>query len=66
MTEALRYRDSQIPVKGVLSNLDEFKRKEAENIGSYNLLMIHTTRLTVYAEYRKSNYELIEVLMERI
>jgi hypothetical protein len=62
IADALRHPDVHVPVKGVISNLGEFKRKEAENIASYYLLMMRTTRLTVYSAYIKSNCELLEAL----
>ncbi len=62
IAEALRRPDTHVPVKGVLSNPGDFKRKEAENIASYYLLLMRTTRLTVYSEYVKSNSRLLEAL----
>ena len=62
IVEALRNPDVHVPVKGVISNPDEFKRKEAENIASYYLLLMRTTRLTIYSGYIKSNSELLEAL----
>jgi hypothetical protein len=62
IVEALSNPDVHVPVKGVISNLDEFKRKEAENIASYYLLLLRTTRLTIYSGYIKSNSELLEKL----
>lgn len=43
-------------------NIDEFKRKEAENIASYYLLMLRGTRQTHYMPYLNLNHQLLEIL----
>ena len=52
----------EVPVNGKIPNLDQFDRKEAENLASYYLLMLHSTRVQQYAKYTKINHELLEIL----
>ena len=51
-----------VQVKGKIPNLDKFDRKEAENLASYYLLMLHSTRISQYGEYARMNHQLLEVL----
>jgi hypothetical protein len=62
MAEALSQPNIVVPVKGIISNLDQFKRKEAENIASYYLLMLRGTRLNQYKDYAEINHRLMETL----
>lgn len=39
-----------------------FKRQEAENLASYNLLMLRATRQILYDNYIKANHQLLQVL----
>jgi hypothetical protein len=59
--EALMNNES-LPMNGKIPNLDKFDRKEAENLGSYYLLMLHSTRVTEYTDYAAKNHELLQVL----
>jgi hypothetical protein len=59
--EALN-KNVQVPVKGNIPNLDKFDRKEAENITSYYLLMLRSTRMRQYTEYANINHELLQIL----
>lgn len=60
--DALSHGKVTVPVKGKISNLPLFNRKEAENITSYYLLMLRGTHLTFYRDYQKINHELLEGL----
>ncbi len=62
ITRALEINNEPKNVKGTISNSDEFKRKEAENIASYNLLLLRGTRQNQYTEYTKVNHQLLETL----
>ena len=52
----------EVPLNGKIPNVDKFDRKEAENISSYYLLMLHSTRMSQYAKYASSNHKLLEIL----
>lgn len=49
-------------VKGKIPNLDQFNRKEAENLTFYYLLVIRGTRIEQYTEYTNVNYQLLQIL----
>lgn len=49
---------------GKIVNPDKFNRQEAENICSYNLLMLRSTRKAQYSEYAKINHQLLQILRE--
>jgi len=52
----------QVPVKGKIPNIDKFDRKEAENLVSYYLLMLHSTRMAQYTAYISINHQLLQIL----
>ena len=52
----------EISVKGKISNLDKFNRKDAENITNYYLLMLRATRKAQYGNYVIMNHKLLETL----
>ena len=60
-TEAM-LQNREVPINGSIPNIDKFDRKEAENIASYYLLMLHSTRMAQYARYTNSNHKLLEIL----
>lgn len=52
----------EVPINGKISNINKFDRKEAENIASYYLLMLRSTRMAQYAKYTSANKKLLEIL----
>jgi len=56
------FQNSEVSVKGKIPNVEKFDRKEAENIASYYLLMLHSTRMSQYAKYITTNHTLLEIL----
>ena len=54
--------EMQIPITGKLVNLEKFNRQEAENIASYYMLMLRSTRQQFYDKYAIVNHQLLDVL----
>lgn len=52
----------EVPINGKIPNLDDFDRKEAENMASYYLLMLRSTRMAQYAKYTSINQRLLDIL----
>ncbi len=52
----------EVPITGKIPNLEKFDRKEAENIASYYLLMLRSTRMAQYAKYTTANAMLLKIL----
>jgi hypothetical protein len=52
----------QIQFTGNITDIGGFKRKEAENMASYYLLMLRGTRQTHYIPYTTLNHQLLEIL----
>jgi len=52
----------EVPINGKIPNLNQFDRKEAENIASYYLLMLRSTRMAKYSKYTSVNHRLLEIL----
>jgi hypothetical protein len=59
--EAIR---QNLPVRqpAKILNLTAFSRQEAENMASYYLLMLRSTRLSQYKQYTQANHKLLELL----
>jgi hypothetical protein len=51
-----------VPINGKIPNVEKFDRKEAENIASYYLLMLRSTRMAQYAKYINNNHKLLSIL----
>ena len=61
LVQALKQDPQTIPT-GSLVNAATFSRKEAENIASYNSLMMRSTRQIQYKEYISVNHKVLELL----
>jgi hypothetical protein len=61
LVEALK-QNLQTPNPGVLANAGKFSRLEAENITSYYLLMLRSTRQNQYKQYAEANHTVLELL----
>jgi hypothetical protein len=59
--EALK-QDQQVTVTPKISNVDKFSRQEAENIASYYLLLLRSTRQIQYKEYADANHRVLQLL----
>jgi hypothetical protein len=55
-------QNKPMPFNGKIPNLEKFDRKEAENLASYYLLMLHSTRVSQYTGYANSNHKLLQIL----
>jgi len=51
-----------VPITGKMPNLETFDRKEAENIASYYLLMLRSTRMAQYIKYTHANAHILKIL----
>jgi len=51
-----------VPINGKIPNVEKFDRKDAENIASYYLLMLRSTRMAQYAKYISNNHKLLSIL----
>src|SRR5258705_3179102 len=63
LVEALK-QDMQAVDPGKIVNADKFSRQEAENLASYTLLMLRSTRQIQYREYAEANHRVLELLRE--
>jgi len=61
LVEALK-QDPLAVAPGHLVNAATFSRQEAENIASYNSLMMRSTRQIQYKEYATANHKVLELL----
>ena len=61
LVEALK-QDTRDIDHGKMVNADKFSRQEAENIVSYYLLMLRSTRQIQYKEYADANHRVLELL----
>ena len=61
LVEALK-QDMQTIDPGKIVNADKFSRQEAENLTSYTLLMLRSTRQIQYKEYADANHRVLELL----
>ena len=61
LIEALK-RDIQVQVPAKIVNSDKFNRQEAENVASYYLLMLRSTRQIQYKDYADANHRVLELL----
>ncbi len=52
----------ETPIPSRLVNADKFNRQEAENVASYYLLMLRSTRQIQYKEYAEANHRLLQLL----
>jgi hypothetical protein len=59
--EALK-QDQPVTKPPRISNVDKFSRQEAENLASYYLLMLRSTRQIQYKEYADANHQVLELL----
>src|SRR5436190_5369929 len=61
LVEALK-QNMQTDDPGKIANADKFSRQEAENLTSYTLLMLRSTRQIQYKEYADTNHRVLELL----
>ena len=61
LVEALK-QNLQGTDPGKIVNADKFSRQEAENLASYTLLMLRSTRQIQYKEYADANYRVLQLL----
>ena len=54
--------DIQMPFTGKLVNIEKFNRQEAENIASYYMLMLRSTRQQYYDKYAIVNHQVLDIL----
>ncbi len=55
-------QNKQARINGKIVSSETFNRKEAENLASYYLLLLRSTRQNQYAEYLKANRRLLGIL----
>jgi hypothetical protein len=60
--EALAQTNFHSPVKPILKNINDFNRKDAEELTAYYLLIIRATRQIHYKAYIDMNHRLLETL----
>jgi len=61
LVEALK-QNLQGTDPGKIVNADKFSRQEAENLTSYTLLMLRSTRQIQYKEYADANHKVLQLL----
>ena len=58
-------KENQQPLPGKIISPEKFDRKEAENVASYFLLMLRSTRQIQYREYAEVNHRVLELLRSK-
>ncbi len=62
MTDVLIKDSSQLARSVKILNFQEFNRSEASNIADYYAIMLRSSRHSQFAQYIKTNHELLELL----